>query len=250
MILVGISGAIDHGKTSFADFLTATAQSAIHYESSDVIMEVANRLRSSSQAPAADDIPGIISWLQVLPRILADYTHVQVSFDALHVTAEHFETAPQDFATLIGYLRLLELQPELTTKPINASNKEGFRTLLQWLGGYLAKTVSGRLWFDEIIRRGTTNGAELILASGIRFPEDAACIRQAGGIVVTIIRPAAGVRAADDVTERERSLVIADVTVINDSLLADLQTVAKLLYSDLMHGSLQTEYTASAVAGQ
>jgi len=244
MILVGISGAIDHGKTTLAEFLVDAAPSASHFESSEIIMEVANALRASSASPSAEDMTAITAWLQALPQILADCVHVNIRFSDLQITPEGLQSG-YEFATLIAYLRLMELQPELLEKPINSSNKDDFRPLLQWLGGYIAKKISGRLWYNEIIRRGKASGAELVVSGGVRFPEDAACLRNAGGIIISINRPSMNIPMSDDVTERERTEIIPDVTVINDGSLQALKLVAKEVYDDIAAGHAKPMYMAS-----
>jgi hypothetical protein len=246
MILVGITGAIDHGKTSFADFLQAAVPGAAHYESSELIMEVANALRSSGPTPYAENVSGILTWLQALPGILASAAHVEVSFEALNISADRFATASQEFGTLFGYLHLMELQPELTTKPINQANKDDFRILLQWIGGYFVKNVSGRIWFDEMVRRSVASAAPLAVISGVRFLDDATCVREAGGVIINIIRPNFEQQELQDVTESERIQITSNCTVTNDSTLVALQAVAVRIYADLSDGTLQTNYQANA----
>jgi hypothetical protein len=245
MILVGISGAIDHGKTSLAEFLKAATPSASHLESSDVVIEVANALRNSGPTPRADSVLAILSWLQALPAILLTYTHTTITFEALNINAERIASAPQEFGTLLGYLRIMELQPELATKPINSSNKDDFRMLLQWLGGYLAKNVSGTLWYDEIVRLAHATGNDFVIAGGVRFLEDAACIRNAGGFILNVVRPTLGEQESQDITENERALISPDCVVVNDSSLEALKMVADQIYIDLTNGTLQPSYQAS-----
>ena len=247
MILVGISGAIDHGKTSLAEFLRTATPAASHLESSDVVIEVANALRNSGPTPKADNAPAIINWLQALPAILSTYTHTSISFDALNITQQRIAAEPEEFGTLIGYLRIMELQPELATKPINSSNKDEFRILLQWLGGYLAKHVSGRLWFDELVRLAHATANDMVIAGGVRFPEDAACIRNAGGVIINVVRPDVGEQEAQDITERERSQIIPEAVVINDSSLEALKLVANQIYTDITTDVLKPSYQASLI---
>ena len=247
MIFVGISGAIDHGKSTLAEYMTATTPSALHYESSDIIMEVANLLRASGTAPSAEDPVDICSWLQALPEILQNTAHTSVSFEDLLISPARLLSNSDQFTTLISYLRLMELMPERAKTPINRTNKNDYRMLLQWLGGYLAKTVSGQLWFEEIVTRATSSPVELVVAGGLRFPDDAVCLRQAGAVILSIERPAITVQDPDELTERERSQIIADSVIVNDGSLEALRLVAIQVYDDLKTDSLKPQYIASSV---
>ncbi len=245
MILIGISGAINHGKTSLANFLQAASPGATVYESSDIIMEVANQLRDYTPSPKAEDSAAVASWLEVLPQILATVTQTTVSYEALQINPERINAAPDEFAKLIGYLRLMSFQPELLSKPINRANKDEFRILLQWLGGYLAKHVNGQLWYQEIVRRGKTSGCKLIIAGGVRFPADADCLRANEGVIINIVRPDLREVDVTDVTERERATINFDCTIINDGSLEALHQAAEQVYNDIIQGNLQTDYIAS-----
>jgi hypothetical protein len=248
MILVGISGAIDHGKTTLADYLGAAAPSAAHFESSDIIMEVANGLRKESAGPAPDDVAAIQAWLKILPQVLRVHTRREISFYELQLSRQHFEGAPHNFTRLLEYLALMQSQPSLRSDTIDISNKDIFRPLLVWLGGYLAKTVSGRLWFNEIVRRAGDLNVELVTAGGVRFPDDAACLQDAGGIILNIQRPDNAIQDLQDITESERELINPNVTVINDGSLVDLQVLANAIYQDLVAGELHSVYQASTLA--
>jgi hypothetical protein len=249
MVIVGLAGGIGHGKTTFASYLARCARSHRHYESSEIITEVANDLRSQSVAsPKPTDTDQINRWLEALPAILEKRTHNRPQFETVKLSSALLADRPDYYEKLFEYLSLMQQKPELQTGKITESNKQTFRNLLQWLGGYLAKTVSGELWFEEIIARTQANKpVELVTIGGVRFPADAAVIKRHGGSIINIVRPI-GEADLQDLTERERSLIDQDSTVHNDADLARLKALAIRLYDDLLKGRLKPEYKASEQA--
>jgi len=247
MRIVGITGGIGHGKTTFGADLAAQATSAKHFESSDVIIEVANAWRATwGSLPPSSEIDDVNAWLQTLPDAITQITHVKTDAESLELTPERLADRPEYYAKLFQYLDELRAEPDLQTGVIDTGDKQAHRALLQWLGGYLAKVIDEGLWFDELIRRiRQLSGIELVTVGGVRFPADADRIRAAGGIVVEVQRPAVGQTDIQDVTERERQNVKADVLIINDSDLEPLKRAAAHFYDDLIAGGLQPRYTAS-----
>ncbi len=249
MKIVGVTGSIGSGKTTFSQFLADNAPSSQHYESWLVIAEVANAWRSATPThPKSSDNKAINAWLQVLPPIATHICHQQVSFEQLYLTAPKLQKSPENYAKLIEYLDLMAAQPELQKGEITEQSKETFRSLLQWLGGYFEKEVHTGIWYKEIVRRIQTNiEAELVTVGGVRFPADARTLTQAGGAIIFIDRPSIGTQDTADLTERERRLIVPDATIINDSGLPELRSTAARVWKDLSKNELVTEYTASKV---
>lgn len=247
MILVGISGGIGHGKTTFANYLAACSERHRHWESSDLIIDVANALRArGGEAPNPDNLEAINHWLAPLPDILAREVRGQTSLEAIAITADRLAATPENYGKLFEYLRLLGAQPRLRTVRISPRNKRAFRPLLQWLGGYLVNVIGGDIWFAEIVRRIQADDTlELATVGGLRYPADARQIRQAGGYIVNITRP--GRRQLDhkDLTERQRELIAADATILNNGSLDQLRLSAEQFWSDLQHHSLAVSYDAA-----
>jgi hypothetical protein len=244
MIIVGLTGSIGSGKTTFADFLAAQFAHAGHWESWQLVAEVAEALRRQP-SPGPDDIVAINEWLRPLPAIVDHVCHKIIGFDDLRLAEDVDQHAPE-YVKLFQYLELMKASPELQQGPISENRKESLRSILQWLGGYLAKTCGGDIWYAEIIRRIQTQPKlELATIGGVRFLADAACIRQADGLVVGVIRPGWEARDKNDPTERERNRIALDSTIYNDGSLRQLEQCAALLAADMVSGKPANEYIAA-----
>lgn len=249
MQIVGVTGSIGSGKTTFAQFLANSAGRSKHFESWQVIAEVANIFRAVTQHhPKSTDIVAINAWLQALPPIVSDVCRKPVEFEQIRLTAVKLREAPDNYAKLLEYLELMASQPELQTVQITEESKETFRSLLQWLGGYFVKTIDTGIWYDEIIRRiRLESDLDLATVGGVRFPGDARRITHAGGIIAYIDRPSIGTQDAAEITERERGLIVPDTTIINDAGLPELRSTAAKVWKDLVGSSLVTEYKSSKI---
>jgi hypothetical protein len=247
MILLGLTGAIEHGKSSLARFLTESAMHGEHLESSNLIIEVADALRAGKvEHPKADDLTGINKWLAQLPAILKTHTHCAAPKDVFVITKEHLATGLDTYQKLFEYFGLTDDWPALARGPITGEVKQHVRPLLQWLGGYCVKNVSDIIWFDELIRRVETTGdLELAVIGGVRFASDAGCIKTSGGHIINIVRPNTGAKDIGDLTERERGSIKADILVTNDGTLKQLEATAHKIYEDLLIGRVKGKYTAS-----
>lgn len=246
MVILGLMGAIGHGKTTLADDLSACAASAVHLESSDLIIEVANELRrSSGPLPDGDAIEAVNDWLQPLASILARQTKCRMTSAELALNPQRRRDHPAYYEKLFAYFTEQRKNPELQKAGITAHNKTMFRSLLQWLGGYLVKMADAGIWYDELLRRAAASKADLATIGGVRFVGDAERIRAAGGWVVNIVRPDMAAGDQTDLTERERALIKPDINVYNDADLAQLKAVAARLYKDLEGGKPAREYRAS-----
>jgi len=249
MHIVGITGSIGSGKTTFARFLADNAEKSRHFESWLVIAEVANAWRAQTKKhPQSDDLQAINDWLRLLAPIGAKICRVPVKYEQLAVSEAVLRDDPPRYAKLLEYLELVHQRPGLQQGEITEESKEMFRSLLQWLGGYFEKHVQSGVWYDEIIRRvQSTKNIELATVGGVRFPADARRISQAGGVVIQIDRPSIVTKDASEVTERDRSLIVPDATIINDAGLPELRSVAALVWRNITQDQLLTEYSAAAV---
>lgn len=248
MIIVGITGGIGHGKTTFANALASHAQTYRHYETWGLVAEVAAALRNSAaRTPSPADLQAINHWLGSLTDIIATHLHTIVGSESLRITQGLLAKHPDHYQKLLLYL---EREQDGTIPPgteINSDTKELFRPLLQWLGGYLVIVCGNGIWYDELIRRITherSHHYELVTISGVRYPADAERVRNAGGSIIEISRPEAGDQDAQDLTERQRSLIDADSNIANNGTLNDLQDCASTVLQDLRLKQLSNHYSS------
>lgn len=249
MIIAGLTGGIGHGKTTFATLLAAKARSAHHFESWELIAEVATALRSEGNPhPSSNDTAAVNEWLFSLPDIVSLHTHQAVKGIRLRITPERLAAHPEHYTKLFEYLRHMHAQPALQTIDITVDNKEQFRSLLQWLGGYLVATIGSGIWYDEIVRRIAllrASGCELVTVGGVRYPADAERLRNAGGVIIEIERPDQPHLDAQDLTERERKAIKPDSVVMNNASIALLSRTAETVYADMSRRQLQIAYTTT-----
>ena len=249
MIIAGLTGGIGHGKTTFANLLAANCRSTAHFESWELVAEVGIALRNENDLhPAPDDINSINDWLHALPDMVSWHVHAELEFEDIRLTPERLQKHPEHYQKLLEYLKLIADKPELANVDITAANKETFRPLLQWLGGYLVARVGPGVWYDEIVRRialWRNSGTELVTVGGVRYPTDAERLRNAGGMIIEIERPNLPELDQHDITERERNNIDADSIIYNNGTLEDLTICAAKVYEDLKLRQLQKSYTAS-----
>jgi len=112
VILIALSGGIGHGKTTFAKYLALGSQSSHHWESSDLIIDIANALRSNNKpTPKPDDIAGINAWLRQLPAILKSEVHQVTNWQQLELSPRRLAETPENYTMLFTYLELMTQRP-------------------------------------------------------------------------------------------------------------------------------------------
>lgn len=250
MIVVGLTGPVMHGKSSFAEYLGSHAASYAHFESSDLVIAVVNKLRQTAgAAPAGTDLSSLNAWIKPLPGILAEVVHADVSLERLAITKDDVTVSPGNTEKLFAYMQLARDNPGLASQPITADNKDVLRSIQQWVGGYLYLKAGEGIWYDEVSRliaAERQKGTELTIVGGIRFPSDAERVRQRGGQIIELLRHTHSEPHIADLTERQRHSIKHDSIVYNDGSLEQLAACAAQVYADLQTNTLQPEYKASA----
>lgn len=251
MLLIGMTGPISHGKTTFAAALSELEPLTIHLESSLVIAQVANAMHMMlTKVPDPYDINSLNEWLKFLPGILAETVHVKVPYERLKLDQEQIEQHPIEYQKLIMHVENLRRDPRMARQAITIDNKENYRPFLQWLGGYLVQKVDAGIWYNQIVRLvkdAETTGCNLCIVGGLRFPTDAAILRNAGGTIVKVYRPGHLQNDMLDPTERERDNIPVDCTIMSNGTLEDVKRCAAVFLKDLREGNLKLTYQTSLV---
>jgi hypothetical protein len=244
MQIVGLTGAIGHGKSSLAEALQIVQPRSISLESGSLVAEVANSwLKQLKQPLDPKSASSLNGGLKLLIPIIKTDLDFEASFEALKLSQSQIDTAPADVVKLLDYWR--QTRDAWPAEPITALNKEQHRPLLQWLGGYLVQNLNAGIWYNRLVKRAQQAEVPLAIIGGLRFVNDAKIIHQAGGTVIQIVRPQVSEADLTDPTERQRKQMAVDGTVINNASLEQLQRLAKQLYSDLQTEHLQTTYRAN-----
>lgn len=248
--IIGITGAIGSGKSTLAALLCDTEPSHARYESGELIAEVAedfNRALSGELAfeTTTDSIELVNQALIWFIEAVSEKLHRELTWNQLAITKQQLAEHPELFEKMFTYIKTAQKHPEILDIPITSANKETYRPLLQWLGGYLVAKVGSTVWYDEIFRHINQRDTDknLILIGGLRYPSDAEAVRKHGGIILSVQRPSI---AADttDITESSRELIEPDITILNTGSLDELRTVAEQLWNDLGAGKPQQNYNA------
>jgi hypothetical protein len=246
LIIIGIHGEIQHGKSTFAGLLREAEPDSLYYESSSIISEVLEEANAALTEPLPDDKPLLANQLlSKLPPILKKLVHVDISAEELVFTQSDINENYPRFSKLLAYAGTLHKLPHLLNEPITAENKEYFRPGLQGLGGYLVSKVCKTIWYDEIVRRmhtDITDDTKLVIVGGLRFPTDEAVLRAEGANIVEIHRPSVKNKDQRDPTEAHRKLIRNDSKILNIGDIEDLRSTTKLFYEDVLAGSLQPCY--------
>lgn len=249
MIILGFTGPIGHGKSTFSAALHKLEPSHVHLESSMIIAEVADALHASlEQVPDRDDIESINNWLKAMPAILLQKIHVKCTFEQLKLDPDRVIRHPIEYEKLFLHIDNLAHNPELLRQKVTLENKEQYRPILQWLGGYLVRSIEPGVWYKEIVRRAKEymqQGVKLCTVGGLRYPNDATILRQINATIVKVYRPGHLQYDALDPTERERDNIDADVTVVSDAGINEVSSCAKIFLEDLKSNQLKKTYYTS-----
>jgi hypothetical protein len=246
MYIIGMTGPIGHGKTTFAKALKELVPNSCHLESSQVIIEVANAMHASlANIPDPYDAIALNNWLRALPEIIVDITGVRFTFEHIQLNEDMIAMHPVDYQKLILHVENLQRNPEMAKKLITNENKDNYRPFLQWIGGYLVQKIDPGIWFNEIVRRvqkAEQDGCELCIVGGLRFPTDATILRKSGAKIVKVYRPGHLQNDMMDPTERERDNIQVDSTIMSNGTIDNVKTVAAKFLEDLKADNLAKLY--------
>jgi len=248
--IIGITGAIGSGKTTLSTMLTELEPSHALYESGLIVAELANYFNNAlvselSFEIATADTELVNQALIWFAEAINEQLHHNVTWNQLALTRHRLAVHPTYYEKLFSYLQTIKEKPELPKQPITPENKANYRDLLQWLGGYLVMTVSRTVWFDEIFRRIDLHDTDtrLIVINGLRYPTDAAVVRDREGIIVGVTRRDLQ-PDTQDVTEAEQHSIKPDTIVANNGSLEQLRHSAEQLWQDISVGKLAKRYGA------
>jgi hypothetical protein len=249
MIVIGFTGPIGHGKSTFSAALHKLEPSFIHLESSMIIAEVADTMHASlEKVPERDDIESINNWLRMLPAILLQQLGVKILFEQIKLDPERVTRHPVEYEKLFLHIDNLTHDPQLLHQKISLENKESYRPFLQWLGGYLVRSIGPGIWYEEIVKRvkqASLSGIKLCTVGGLRFPNDAKILKQVNATIVKVYRPGHLQYDALDPTERERDNIELDVTVVSDAGIEEVTKCAQIFMDDLERNDLKKVYYTS-----
>lgn len=244
MVIIGITGGIDHGKTSLGEAFQSLETHATHYESSAIITNLAEAwLATISELPKHEDIEAINAWLKRLVPLLNSGFGQNCTAEQIALRPEDIKEHPDNYAKLFIYLN----NPHTDLSKPGEANKQLYRPLLQWMGGYLVDKVDDGIWYKQIVRlinQDKDTGIVLCTVGGLRFPRDAEILKEAGATIVEVERTGLDQTDTADPTERQRQQIQVDCTVFNDGTLGDLQNCARQVYQDILKGNLQAQYHA------
>lgn len=254
--LIGITGAIGSGKTSFAAALAKVEPSYAIYETFQLVAEIGDAFNQALKAELAfatarNDIELINQALIWLPDTIQDRLKREVAWGKLAIKRHSTLVHPTLYRQLLIYVRQARKQPKILDKPITEVNKQTYRSLVHWLTNYLVVKVGKTIWYDELLRRVKAKDSKkkLVIICGLRHPIDADVIRNAGGRVVRIRRPGGllpKIPKVADPAEVRRRLIKADCIVFNNGKPKDLISLAKTMWQDLSkNGGLKTRYSSA-----
>lgn len=96
---------------------------------------------STDKIPSPYDVDSINEWLKPLPSILLEVLGVKSDIEQIRISQSDADKHPIEYDKLILHIEGLQRDPSLINKTIDSDNKELFRAILQWVGGYLVKKL-------------------------------------------------------------------------------------------------------------
>lgn len=253
MITIGITGPIGHGKSTFAKTLLEREKQSVHVESSMIISDVANQwldLLPEELIANPYDLKLLNLWLAALAEVVSSQLRL-VDYKDLEITEQDLKKQPEVYERLFMFVDLIKQGMIKRGTSITEENKDRYRSLLQWLGGYLVRNVHKEIWYGKIeedIKEAESSGKKLFIAGGVRFPSDANVLRRSNGIIVQVMRKGLIARDSGEFTEASRNKIHIDCNIISDSDVEALVEASNTIYDDILRNNLLSEYRTSDFA--
>lgn len=246
MRYIVLNGEMYAGKSTVTQKLEEILPDAVSYETGQVIAEVADEMHAELNYGSSynlKDMYGVRDWIGCLPGAIKTVTGEKVDRQLLELEVH------TDTSRLREYIQSLAKKPAIAEEKITPENKETYRPFLQWIGGFVAKQISGSFWFDEIIKRSeldAESGAKFSVLNAVRFKAEEDAVRQVGGHIIKVIRSSQR-NETTELTEKEVSLIDPDTTIYNDASVQKLQLAANEFAFDFMLGVQDKTYHASTM---
>lgn len=109
-----------------------------------------------------------------------------------------------------------KLVPDYLLPYCGDAKKPTFRAFLQYFGSEVMRGVNDNIWIDCTLG----NGAENVIVSDVRFPNEAKAIKERGGIIIKVVRDTQVVDS--HCSESSIEDIDADYTLWNDTTLENL----------------------------
>ncbi len=218
----------------------------MHFESWSLIAEVANQLNHCCDLSKVlhSDLDSINAWLSSLPSIVESTLNQTIPASEFILTQNLIDNDPDMYSKLLKYVGQIEASPDLVKADITEENKDLYRPILQWLGGYLY-SKSPDIWYKEVVRRiSSTANIDLTTVSGLRFPGDGKLLKTLDATLFKINMKSKSKINLDDPTERESDDIQADSIIYNNGSLKDLHELMNKVWADLQSDSVKPEYSA------
>ena len=144
-------------------------------------------------------------------------------------------------ADLFG-LTYLQLHGDMASKEaVDARWGMSAREILQKMGTEVGRSVHPDVWIRYVMRQIEKAPDAIWVISDVRFENEAAAVRDAGGIIVRIERPSQGsAEFAGHASEVEGSRIAANHTIMNDMPLVEPKDVARAfdVWADMILNAL------------
>lgn len=240
MLIFGITGYKEHGKSTVGKFLRQQVNGAksADLEFSDPIIDIANdwlQFLPSLHAlhSKASPITMLNTWIELLTPVLAKVHDQPLVLQPLRIAEEDSQQTELDHY-LLEFCSLVDAQNPV---PITRENKAKFRSILIWLGE-LRQHIHPEFWSRMVAKRlqALEEECELVTIGGVRAKEEAQFIKAEGGIMIKIVDPRKPVKG--DPAELRISEIVPDLHLVNNGLEAELEQAVARIFNQSRDGSL------------
>ena len=247
MVLIGLTGERQQGKSTVSELLRACAPGTkiADLEYSDALIKVSNHWLQAwpSQVSNTDFYHQVNALIAKLPDTIKLITGRSIDHRALLVDSTD-QASLELHKPLLRYLDSLSAPVTITRE-----NKVDHRLILQWVAGRLRHFVGPTIWseyYDGIIKRHLNDGFALVTLGGLRHQAEAEHLKSVGGIVIRVSKPKfIGAGVDDPYTEQTMRAIIPDTEIVNNGTLLELKRVVDKLWADIARGYAEPRYSAT-----